>query len=273
MDSHDNDLDFREVDRRYAELARKRDAGTITEEEFDVERQRLMVRDEEGFWWAKSRQTGEWKYYDSGTWVEGTPPGYEPYQTPVEEPDSEGLTEAEQPRPSPTGGEEPEESAEADEELVEEAGADEEPRRRLGALPLRTMLLLTLGLLILLGVAAYTLAGGTRGEILVPELVGVSSVEEAQGEAGGDFRIVKGPVVESREPAGTIVEQDPPAGVLAEEGSAIRVSVSKGPAAPATESQPPTVQSPEPKVVDGAGDAGGAAPPPPPAGDNAEDQY
>jgi hypothetical protein len=272
MDSHDNNLDFREVDRRYAELVRKRDEGTITEEEFDTERQRLMVRDEEGFWWAKSRQTGEWKYYDSGAWVEGTPPGYEPSQTPVEEPASEDLTETEQPGAS-SGEEEPEESAGAEEEPEEEAGADEQPRRRLGALSLRTMLLLTLALLVLLGVAAYTVASGTRGEILVPELVGVSSVEKAQGEAEGDFRVVKGQVVESREPAGTIVEQDPPAGVLAEEGSTVRVSVSKGPAAPATESQPPTVQSPEPNVVDDAGDAGDGAPPPPPAGSNAADQY
>ena len=36
-----------------------------------------MVQDDEGRWWAKSRQTGQWHYYDGNTWIQGTPPGYQ----------------------------------------------------------------------------------------------------------------------------------------------------------------------------------------------------
>lgn len=68
---------FEEADRRYAELARRRDDGSISAEEFDAERQQLMVRDEEGRWWAKLGESGEWRYRDGGDWVEGTPPGYQ----------------------------------------------------------------------------------------------------------------------------------------------------------------------------------------------------
>jgi hypothetical protein len=35
-----------------------------------------MVQDDEGRWWAKSRQTGQWHYYYNNGWIQGTPPGY-----------------------------------------------------------------------------------------------------------------------------------------------------------------------------------------------------
>src|SRR3712207_5708091 len=47
-------------------------------EEFDAERRWLMVQDDEGRWWAKSRTTGEWNYHDGRAWVRGTPRGYGP---------------------------------------------------------------------------------------------------------------------------------------------------------------------------------------------------
>jgi hypothetical protein len=78
VDYREREIDFREADRRYAELRRQLDAGTIGTEEFDAQRRRLMVQDDEGRWWAKSRKTGEWNYHDGSAWVPGIPPGYQP---------------------------------------------------------------------------------------------------------------------------------------------------------------------------------------------------
>jgi hypothetical protein len=75
MDSGERDVNFREADRRYAELRRQLDAGTISTEEFAAQRQQLMVQDDEGRWWAKIGESGEWYYHDGSSWVQGTPPG------------------------------------------------------------------------------------------------------------------------------------------------------------------------------------------------------
>jgi hypothetical protein len=77
VDFKAQEIDFEEADRRYAELKQQRDAGALSEEEFDTQHRQLMVLDEEGRWWAKSRETGEWRYHNGNTWVPGTPPGYE----------------------------------------------------------------------------------------------------------------------------------------------------------------------------------------------------
>jgi hypothetical protein len=69
---------FREADRRFVETKRRFDAGSISGEEFDARRRRLMVRDDEGRWWAKSRKSGEWNYHDGSAWVRGIPPGHQP---------------------------------------------------------------------------------------------------------------------------------------------------------------------------------------------------
>lgn len=69
-------ISFEEAERRYAELARLYEAGQITEEEFNAERQRLLVLDDEGKWWAKSRQTGQWLYHDGSAWIVATPPAF-----------------------------------------------------------------------------------------------------------------------------------------------------------------------------------------------------
>lgn len=70
-------MDFREVDRRYAELKWQYDARDLTNKEFDAELRRLMVQDDEGRWWAKSRESGRWYYNDGNDWVASTPPGYQ----------------------------------------------------------------------------------------------------------------------------------------------------------------------------------------------------
>jgi hypothetical protein len=80
-----HEIAFREADRRFAETKRQFDAGNISGEEFDAQRRRLMVLDDEGRWWAKSRKTGEWNYYDGKAWVAGTPPGYQPPTAPSAE--------------------------------------------------------------------------------------------------------------------------------------------------------------------------------------------
>src|SRR3954467_3345347 len=77
MDFRKRKIDFREVDLCYAELAQHRDAGSITDEEFDTQRQHLTVQDDEGRWWTKRGEIGEWHYRDGGTWIRGTPPGYQ----------------------------------------------------------------------------------------------------------------------------------------------------------------------------------------------------
>jgi hypothetical protein len=77
MDFRKREIDFREADLCYAELTRQRDAGSITDEEFDTQRQQLTVQDDEGRWWTKRGEIGEWHYRDGGTWLRSTPPGYQ----------------------------------------------------------------------------------------------------------------------------------------------------------------------------------------------------
>jgi hypothetical protein len=82
MDFKGHKIDFQEADRRYAELKRQLDSGVISAEEFDAQRRQLMVQDDKGKWWAKSRTTGEWNYHDGSGWVPGSPPGYQPPRVP-----------------------------------------------------------------------------------------------------------------------------------------------------------------------------------------------
>jgi hypothetical protein len=91
--------DFQEAERRYAELKRQFDVGRIDADYFNVQREQLMVQDDEGRWWAKSPTNDEWNYYDGSAWVPGTPPDYqevipEPTSSPTQAPspsDPEGV--------------------------------------------------------------------------------------------------------------------------------------------------------------------------------------
>src|SRR5918995_934483 len=69
-------MGFHAVDRRYAELKHQHDSGTLSTEEFDAQLEQLRIQDDQGHWWTKSRETGEWHYHDGDTWVQGTPPAY-----------------------------------------------------------------------------------------------------------------------------------------------------------------------------------------------------
>jgi len=83
-------VDFQEADRRYAEITRRQETGGLTQEEFDEELKQLMVQDEEGRWWAKSRTAGEWYYHDGTTWIKDTPPGYQaPQAASADQPETE----------------------------------------------------------------------------------------------------------------------------------------------------------------------------------------
>lgn len=84
-------MEFREVDRRYAELNRQYANGDLSDEAFDTQLVQMMVQDDKDRWWAKSRETGDWHYYDGSAWVRGTPsepPAREPppAQLPVQSP-------------------------------------------------------------------------------------------------------------------------------------------------------------------------------------------
>lgn len=81
MDFERNRMDFQEADRRYPELKRQRDMGAISAEAFDAQLRELMVQDQQGHWWGKDRETGEWMYHDGNAWVRETSPGY-PQATP-----------------------------------------------------------------------------------------------------------------------------------------------------------------------------------------------
>jgi hypothetical protein len=67
-------VDFQEADRRYIEIKRRHEAGELAQEEFEEQLKQLMVPDEEGRWWAKSRSSGEWHFHDGNSWVRETPP-------------------------------------------------------------------------------------------------------------------------------------------------------------------------------------------------------
>jgi hypothetical protein len=76
MDFREREVDFQAADRHYAELERQREAGVIDERQFDTQRRRLMVQDDEGRWWIRSRETGEWLYHDGNAWIRAAPRGH-----------------------------------------------------------------------------------------------------------------------------------------------------------------------------------------------------
>lgn len=99
-------------------------------------------------------------------------------------------------------------------------------RRRRWLFPVLLLLLL----LASIGGIAYSQIGGSTDPgsvptIAVPDLGEAGSIEEAQGMAG-DFTVVRGALMRSREPVGAVVGQDPAPGEEAASGSNITVRVS-----------------------------------------------
>jgi hypothetical protein len=71
---------YAEADTQY-EIARQQYlSGSLDDNQYEEELHRLMVLDEAGLWWAKSRETGSWHFYDpgKGQWIAGTPPAIMP---------------------------------------------------------------------------------------------------------------------------------------------------------------------------------------------------
>ena len=64
-------MTFAEVDRQYASLKEQWQSGMLTDEAFDEALKGMMIQDEQGRWWAKARDTGQWNYYDNASqaWV------------------------------------------------------------------------------------------------------------------------------------------------------------------------------------------------------------
>jgi eukaryotic-like serine/threonine-protein kinase len=105
-------------------------------------------------------------------------------------------------------------------------GGDYRRRKRGWVAP---VLLLVLLLALIGGLAAYALFGGAPARAEVPDLQAAASLEEAQeiaARAPGDFTVVEGERVDSKEPVGEIVRQSPAPGEEVEEGSELRVDVS-----------------------------------------------
>lgn len=221
MAFRDRNLSFEEADRRYAELVQKRRSGSVNDREFDAERQRLMVLDKQGRWWAKSAATGEWNYHDGKAWVRGVPPGY---RSPAGGGSADGAPGS---RAESRRSDSPYSKSSAQE--VDDGEQGTSRASRLGLILLGALLLLGL-----LGWGAYTLTrdtvdtADTVEEIKVPDLAGAASLAEARRMAGEDFEVVEGEKVESRKPIGAVVGQDPAAGKMAGPSSPINVDLSRG---------------------------------------------
>ncbi len=154
MDFGEREVDFQEADRRYAELKRQLDAGTISTEEFAAQRQQLMVQDDEGHWWAKLGESGEWYFHDGSTWARGTPPGD---QKVIEPTDSPAQTPS---PPRPKGAEN-----------------GESGRRSLGRwIPVVGVVGITLVVIVISGIVLIS-------SVLMPYLQGEQAASNNQGEA------------------------------------------------------------------------------------------
>ncbi len=77
-------MDFKEAEERFYELKGRLDAGTISQEEFKAQLERLKVQDSQGRYWMIGVQSGKWYFYDGTRWVRAEPPG-EPGEAPPSE--------------------------------------------------------------------------------------------------------------------------------------------------------------------------------------------
>ena len=69
-------MTFAEADAQYELIKERYQAGALTDEQYDDELRALMILDELGRWWAKSRENGAWHFYDAATesWMPDSPP-------------------------------------------------------------------------------------------------------------------------------------------------------------------------------------------------------
>ncbi|MEJ2732698.1 MAG: SUMF1/EgtB/PvdO family nonheme iron enzyme [Anaerolineae bacterium] len=71
-------MDFAQADEKYDELKQDFEAGTLSAEAFEEALREMMVLDDQERWWAKSRESGEWHYFDEekDEWIRAKPAGY-----------------------------------------------------------------------------------------------------------------------------------------------------------------------------------------------------
>jgi Tol biopolymer transport system component len=67
-----------QLERRFRQLKAQLQAGTIGQEQFELEVQRLQYRDPRGLYWTIGAQTGQWYMYDGAAWVPRQPPVSQP---------------------------------------------------------------------------------------------------------------------------------------------------------------------------------------------------
>jgi hypothetical protein len=81
-------MTYADVDRKHLILKGQFEAGLIGRNDFDDALRALMVQDEQGRWWAKARDSGQWHVYDAArqTWIAASPPAYTPLSSPVASP-------------------------------------------------------------------------------------------------------------------------------------------------------------------------------------------
>jgi hypothetical protein len=90
-------MTFADVDKRYQNLKQQFKSGLLSETEFDEALKELMIQDDQGRWWAKARDTGQWNYYDAVTqnWTPASPPVQTPQPPPAYAPRAMEQTPAE----------------------------------------------------------------------------------------------------------------------------------------------------------------------------------
>lgn len=65
-------MNLQDLEARFGALKQQHDAGSLSEADFDREREQLKTQDERGVWWTKDR-TGDWYFHDGTRWQQGHP--------------------------------------------------------------------------------------------------------------------------------------------------------------------------------------------------------
>jgi hypothetical protein len=166
----------------------------------------IMVQDEEGRWWAKHRETGEWNYYDGSTWVQDTPPGYEGV---APEPTTDGSPTQPLVPPNP------------------EAKHEEDRRRA------RPWILVVglVGMVVLIAIAVNLVVSNIGGPEMdkVPDVVGKPRNEAEKVLKSTGFNVEVKMRQSSEEDAGNVVQQSPSGGGEAKRGSEVAIAVGEAP--------------------------------------------
>ena len=70
-------MDFDLAEEKFKQLKTKCEAGTLSENEFKVELEKIMVQDDQGHWWMIGYETEQWYRHDGKYWVRSDPHGHQ----------------------------------------------------------------------------------------------------------------------------------------------------------------------------------------------------